>query len=44
MNIANEITYIATDEHRQVIPWVRSKDPNGNVPYTKAIRNVTRGY
>jgi hypothetical protein len=31
MNIANEITYIATDEHRQVIPWVRSKDPNGNV-------------
>jgi hypothetical protein len=31
MNIANEITYIATDSHRQVIPWVRAKDPNGNV-------------
>jgi len=31
MNIANEITYIATDEHRQVIPWVRLKDRQGNV-------------
>ena len=31
MNIANEITYIATDDHRQVIPWVRSKDPNGKI-------------
>ena len=26
MNIANEVTYIATDDHRQVIPWVRIKD------------------
>ena len=31
MNIANEITYIATDERRQVIPWVRIKDKDGNV-------------
>jgi nitrate/TMAO reductase-like tetraheme cytochrome c subunit len=31
MNIANEITYIATDDHRQVIPWVQSKDRQGNV-------------
>ena len=31
MNIANEITYIAQDEHRQVIPWVRAKDKLGNV-------------
>lgn len=31
MNIANEITYIATDDQRQVIPWVRIKDMNGNV-------------
>jgi hypothetical protein len=31
MNIANEITYIATDDHRQVIPWVRIKDRQGNV-------------
>jgi nitrate/TMAO reductase-like tetraheme cytochrome c subunit len=31
MNIANEITYIATDERRQVIPWVRMKDSSGKV-------------
>jgi nitrate/TMAO reductase-like tetraheme cytochrome c subunit len=26
MNIANEVTYIATDSHRQKIPWVRMRD------------------
>ena len=31
MNIASEITYISTDEHRQIIPWVRVKDTDGNV-------------
>jgi nitrate/TMAO reductase-like tetraheme cytochrome c subunit len=31
MNIGNEITYIATDEKRQQIPWVRMKDRDGNV-------------
>ncbi len=31
MNIANEVTYINTDEQRQVIPWVRIKDRQGNV-------------
>ncbi|HKP47799.1 MAG TPA: NapC/NirT family cytochrome c [Pyrinomonadaceae bacterium] len=31
MNIANEITYVSTDDHRQVIPWVRIKDRQGNV-------------
>jgi hypothetical protein len=31
MNIANEITYISTDDRRQVIPWVRMKDRAGNV-------------
>ena len=31
MNIANEITYISTDDHRQTIPWVRAKDRNGNI-------------
>ena len=31
MNIANEITYAATDDHRQVIPWVRMKDRQGNI-------------
>ena len=31
MNIANEISYIASDSHRQVIPWIRVKDRQGNV-------------
>lgn len=31
MNLNNEISYIATDQHRQVIPWIRVKDQNGNV-------------
>jgi hypothetical protein len=31
MNIANEVTYISTDEQRQVIPWIRVKDHQGNV-------------
>lgn len=31
MNIANEVTYISTDERRQVIPWIRVKDHQGNV-------------
>ena len=31
MNIANEVTYISIDDHRQVIPWVQIKDRQGNV-------------
>ncbi len=31
MNLANEISYIATDRHRQVIPWIRAKDRQGNI-------------
>src|ERR1044071_7688302 len=31
MNIANEITYISSDDHRQVIPYVRAKDQDGNI-------------
>src|SRR5215469_12222671 len=31
MNIANKITYFASDEQRQVIPWVRLEDSKGNV-------------
>jgi hypothetical protein len=31
MNLANEITFIPTDQQRQVIPWIRVKDRNGNV-------------
>jgi nitrate/TMAO reductase-like tetraheme cytochrome c subunit len=29
MNIAHEVTYAALDRERQVIPWVRSKTPDG---------------
>ena len=31
MNINNKMTYISTDEQRQVIPWVRMTDSKGNV-------------
>ncbi len=31
MNIANQITYIATDAQRQIIPWVQIKDQQGHV-------------
>jgi hypothetical protein len=31
MNLANEIEYIATDEKRQAIPYVRVKDPQGSI-------------
>jgi nitrate/TMAO reductase-like tetraheme cytochrome c subunit len=31
MNLANEISFIASDSQRQVIPWIRVKDRNGNV-------------
>src|ERR1043166_290760 len=31
MNVANEVTYVSIDNQRQVIPWVRFKDRQGNV-------------
>src|SRR5208283_3719855 len=31
MNISNKITYFATDEQREVIPWVRIEDHTGRV-------------
>ena len=31
MNIANTLEYISTDGQRQVIPWIRIKDRQGNV-------------
>ena len=31
MNLGNEITFISTDDRRQVIPYIRMKDLNGNV-------------
>jgi hypothetical protein len=37
MNVANDVEYIATDDKRQVIPWVRVKDRFGKVrEYTAA--------
>jgi nitrate/TMAO reductase-like tetraheme cytochrome c subunit len=36
MNIANEITYVSTDEQRQVIPWVRAKSKDGTVTEYRA--------
>jgi hypothetical protein len=31
MNLGNEITFISRDKQRQVIPWIRVKDRDGNV-------------
>jgi hypothetical protein len=42
MNIGNEVTYISIDDHRQVIPWVRIKDRQGNVTeYIDRTRPIT---
>jgi nitrate/TMAO reductase-like tetraheme cytochrome c subunit len=37
MNVANKIEYIATDEGRQKIPWVRMTDPQGVVTVFRTI-------
>ncbi|MCX6122196.1 MAG: NapC/NirT family cytochrome c [Ignavibacteriales bacterium] len=39
MNIANELTYIATDSQRQSIPWIRSKNPEGKVVVYQSTEN-----
>jgi nitrate/TMAO reductase-like tetraheme cytochrome c subunit len=31
MNLGNQITFIASDKQRQVIPWIRVQDRNGNI-------------
>jgi hypothetical protein len=42
MNVANEITYVATDERRQVIPWVRLRGRDGTITeYTAANSGFT---
>jgi NapC/NirT cytochrome c family protein len=42
MNIANTIDYVSTDEQRQVIPWVRIRDRQGNVvEYHDRTRRLT---
>jgi nitrate/TMAO reductase-like tetraheme cytochrome c subunit len=39
MNIANELTYIATDSQRQSIPWIRSKNPDGKITVYRSTEN-----
>jgi hypothetical protein len=39
MNIANELTYIASDSQRQIIPWIRSKNPEGKVVIYRSTEN-----
>jgi NapC/NirT cytochrome c family protein len=41
MNVANRIEYVATDEKRQTIPWVRLTDRQGNVREYK-VADVTQ--
>src|ERR1051325_9005522 len=42
MNINNEVTFISTDERRQVIPWIRVKDREGKVTeYYDRNRSLT---
>ncbi|MBI5473890.1 MAG: NapC/NirT family cytochrome c [Ignavibacteriae bacterium] len=39
MNIANEVTYAASDAQRQVIPWVRIKGPDGKIETYRSADN-----
>jgi len=41
MSVGNKIEYVATDEQRQVIPWVRFTAPDGKVTefHTKSFTN-----
>lgn len=40
MNIANEVSYVSTDDQRQEIPWVRLKDQYGNVTEYRDVRGA----
>ena len=43
MNISNEMTYIATDDQRQVIPYIHVKDSQGRVTeYLAKDANLTK--
>src|SRR5262249_52720361 len=42
MNLSNELTFIATDEQRQIIPWVQAKDRNGNTTVYVAANSTLR--
>ena len=42
MNIANKIYYVATDEKRQLIPWVKAVRPDGTVvEYLSKAKPIT---
>ena len=42
MNIANKIWYIATDEKRLEIPWVRIQDPSGRITeFVSTVKPIT---
>ncbi len=43
MNVGNKIEYIATDEARQKIPWVRMTDKNGKVTEFKTASFTNDG-
>ncbi len=40
MNTSNEVTFVATDEKRQVIPWVKSKNKDGVSVTYKSTDNL----
>jgi hypothetical protein len=43
MNIANKVSYVATDDRRQEIPWVRLEEPNGRVTeFLSTEKPITR--
>lgn len=42
MNLNNEVTFVASDSQRQIIPWVQAKDRNGNTTvYVAANSTLT---
>jgi hypothetical protein len=43
MNIANKIEYLPADESREVIPWVRATNANGEVTVYTSDPNLTDG-
>jgi len=39
MNLANELSYVPSDSTRQVIPWIRSRGPDGTVVVYKSTES-----
>ncbi|MBM4166114.1 MAG: cytochrome C [Ignavibacteria bacterium] len=40
MNISHEVTYATLDQEREIIPWIRSKTPDGKVTIYKSTEIV----